>query len=196
MNRLKQKIPTPSNKAPLYFEDINESANDKSMMRKTNYSKWHILINSNVAKANEEDDKAIAVSMKRCVLDLFSNHQDEVFFIKKKARGTHEINNDTIGEIEVRSAAEIGSKKHRIHLHTLVFVTHYTLLQLDIPNIRKLLDECFLRENPVIKNYFLRVKWIPVDKPIEDYLEKMPLPAPLKSKDDEILENFANLSIK
>jgi len=153
---------------PIEIEDIVVPT---APARKEYYSKWHLLVNSNAKAYDVDTANRIADGLKQGVRCAFQDHAKEVFVIKKEGDS---FDKEHIKKIEIKMAAEIGEKEHRVHVHALILVTHYTILQIDRKRLLDVLLEC-VANIPEVNGLFMRLKWIPADRPIENYIGKNPL---------------------
>lgn len=118
-------------------------------------------------------DPAVQQRIIDCLKDgmrrAVQEHEQEIFFIKPGATG--EWTPEYIFDIKQKIVAEIGTKQHRIHIHSTIEVKHNTLIQMNGKALRDLLlDYC---KDDAIKNLFVRIRFIRAD--LSDlYLEKMP----------------------
>ncbi len=161
--------------------EIKEVAQNTPTEQGTYYSRWHLLVNSNLrAEAGSERANQIADTLKESVRCVFFDHAKEVFVCKARNRETgkwDEFEKPTIEKVEVKMAAEIGSdpRGSRVHVHVLIDVTHHTILSIDVPIMRHYICECIKKLDPTMPCPFIRLKWIPVNKAIEKYIGKAPV---------------------
>lgn len=157
---------------PLRIEEVTgnkiQSSNKK---QKIHISKFLILVNSNVAAKDVNSSNHVADCLKRGIGKALQEHGPELYVIKPPAK--EKYGPGTILDIDVKMAAEIGSKYKRVHVHALVTVKHTTLLQMDGKVLRQLLLNYCADE--AIKNLFVRIRFVPVSDFAELYLEKDPI---------------------
>lgn len=161
--------------------EIKEVAQNTPTEQGTYYSRWHLLVNSNVrAKEGSARAEQIANTLKDSVRCVFFEHAKEVFICKAKNRETgiqDVFEPPTIEKVEIKMAAEIGSHPsgQRVHVHVLIDVTHHTILSIDVPAMRLAIRTCILERDPTLPFPFIRLTWIPVNKAIEKYIGKAPV---------------------
>jgi hypothetical protein len=168
-----QKSPGPKNimaDIPVTIEDITERTNTNE--QKTYYSQFHVLVSSNVRTNDLATANGVADCLKTGFAKAFRDRPTEVFRFQNGGSWT----SDFIDGMNIKYAAEIGHdpKGGRVHIHALVNVTHHTNIQIDYKQIQIILRQ-YCMDDPNIKNIFVRVKWIPTSKPLEDYIGKNPL---------------------
>jgi len=155
--------------------EIKEVAQNTPTEQGTYYSRWHLLVNSNL-RAAEGSERAnqIADTLKDSVRCVFFEHAKEVFVCKVPG---DKFEPPTIQKIEIKMAAEIGSdpRGQRVHVHVLIDVTHHTILSIDVPVMRQAIWDCIRERDPTMPYPFIRLKWIPVNKAIEKYIGKAPV---------------------
>lgn len=138
-------------------------------------SKWLILVNSNIKPSNAEQANAIADGIKGGLRRVIEDKLQNVIVFNRPGDSW---NTDSIKSVELQMAAEVGhsAKGGRVHLHAILDVWHWS--NISLPS-RLLRDELRpLACNPKSdlfcgsKNLFVRVKWIPSDRALEEYIEK------------------------
>jgi hypothetical protein len=162
---------------PIEIEDITTPSGYNEEI-KTYYSQWHILVSSNVRTNDLDTANEIADCLKNGFATAFRTRPAELFIVSKGA-----WDSETIDSMKIQMAAEIGedAKGGRVHIHALVNVTHHGNLKINGQAIQVILREhC---QSQFIKNIFVRVKWIPTSRPIEDYIGKNPLTHQSKEED-------------
>lgn len=138
---------------------------------KIHISKFLILVNSNKsAKSHEEHANEIADCLRDGIGRLLQEHSTELFKLHPSAKPG---GLDTIMDIKVRTAAEIGPKYHRIHVHSLITVKHRTLLQMRAEPFKEYLPQYCV--SPFFDKIFARIKFVPVSDFAELYLTKSPV---------------------
>lgn len=157
------------NGIPITVEEVKENT---PAQQKTFYSRWHLLVNSNVRGDNLGRSNDIAEILKSSVKCVFHEHATKVFKCKY---GKFEAPN--IEDVKIKMAAEIGTdpKGKRVHVHVLIDVTHHDVLQIDVPEMRRDLKECMDQRDPDLPFPFIRLKWVPVNQALEKYIGKAPV---------------------
>lgn len=157
---------------PVEIQDITEQAAVHREPRKTFYSQWHVLVSSNVKTDDVDTANEIAACLKGGFVKAFKGRPTEVF----KFRNGGEWNAELIDSMKIQMAAEIGEKAQggRVHIHALVTVVHHTNISIDGKAVQVILRE-YCMDHALIQNIFVRVKWVPTSRPLEDYIGKNPL---------------------
>ncbi len=157
---------------PLRIEEITgNKLQPTEKKKKIHISKFLVLVNSNVAAKDVNSSNSVADCLKKGIGKALQEHGPQLYIIRPPAKETY--GPQTILDINVKMAAEIGSKYKRVHVHALVTVKHTTILQMDAKVLRQLLlNYC---QDEAIKNLFVRIKFIPVSDFAEMYLEKDPI---------------------
>lgn len=158
---------------PIEIEEVPENTTEQ---QNTFYSRWHLLVNSNVRGTDGDVDKAnrIANILKDSIKCVFNDHAQNVFFSKVPG---DKFESPTIESVKIKMAAEIGEDPRggRIHVHCIIDVVHHTILQINVPEMRRDLRECIQQRDPDLPFPFMRLKWIPVNQAIEKYIGKAPV---------------------
>jgi hypothetical protein len=160
---------------PLEIEDVKvDPTKGKEKARKPHFSNWHLVVNSNKVPRGTDDANRIAQIMKDAIADTFRNHILEVFYVRPPA--TEELNRETIEKIKIQQAAEVGHDPRggRVHVHALIKVVHFTLLQINRKNLRSLICG-YMSQHGISDNCYIDLKWVPSEKPLELYLRKDPI---------------------
>lgn len=169
MNVTRQNV----NNVPIQIEEVRQNTAEE---QGTYYSKWHLLLNSNVAARGEGDvEKAnrIADILKDSVRCVFYEHGAEVF---KSLVPGDKFEKPTVESVKVEMAAEIGEKYKRVHLHAVITVVHHTILQIDYRKARDALALCLYERDPNLPFPFIRFKQIPMTGvALEKYIGKHPV---------------------
>ena len=167
---LKEELKTSSN-IPLSVTDITTKTVGSTYKNKIYVSKFLVTVNPNIASKDEGTRNRVITCLKTGFKKAVSKHEKEIFKIKPPA--TETWGPEHIFSISQQIAAEEGGKFHRIHIHALIEIKHDTLIQIDRKALRQiLLDHC---KDEAIKNLYVDVKFIPVDKFAELYLRKNPV---------------------
>lgn len=162
---------------PVEIQEVRESTPQE---KATMYSRWHLLVNSNVRgdENNIEESNRIAAILKDSVRCVFFEHATRIFVCK----GTHngvldKFESPIIEKVTIKMAAEIGEdpRGHRVHVHVLIDVTHHTILQIDVKQMRAAIWECIQQRDPNLPFPYIRLTWIPVNKGLEKYIGKKPV---------------------
>lgn len=160
---------------PVDIQDITEQTAGAKVQaeRKTYYSMWHVLVSSNVKTDDLATANEIASCLKTGFASTFRDRPNDVFIIRGGEWGS-----ELIDSLKIQYAAEIGEDPRggRVHLHALVTVVHHDNVRINGPALQVILREHCM-DHPFIKNIFVRVKWVPTSKPLEDYIGKNPLSA-------------------
>lgn len=172
--------------------DINEAKPKSKKEKKLHYSKWLILLNSNLQESPDITINELGSFLKTELTEVIANPKSYRFKDKNKKA---QFNSEFIEMMDTKITAEIGKKQKRIHVHALLYIEHYSVLQLDFKEMRILLDEKILNKHG-LSNYFLRIVWIPNDRPVEDYLKKEPIPSPIAEWDQNIISDFSKMAIR
>ena len=155
---------------PLRIEKVLPNKITEPKKEKIHISKFLILVNSNVAATELDSSNRIADCLKSGTGRALKEHAQELFFIKPPAK--EQFGPDSILDIGVKIASEIGNKFKRVHVHALVTVKHTTLIQMNGKVLRELLlNYC---ADKAIKNLFVRIRFVPVSDFADLYLEKAP----------------------
>lgn len=157
---------------PVEIEEVRETS---EVDKKTMYSRWHLLVNSNVAADDERDLERInhiAAVLKDSIRCVFHEHAAEVFFSKVPG---DKFEKPTVESVNIKMAAEIGEQQKRVHVHVIIDVVHHTILQIDVKKMREDLHACISERDPSLPYPFMRLKWIPVNQAIEKYIGKAPV---------------------
>lgn len=148
---------------PVSFENIEVSR------KKTYYSQWHILVNSNVNTKDPLIIDELSSCLKTGFEKAFTERAEDIFIIQGGG-----WDSDTVDDMKIQYATEIGDNENRVHLHGLVQVNHHANVRIDGKMIQVILRE-YCMTSDQIKNIFVRVKWVPTSRPLEDYIGKNPL---------------------
>lgn len=174
MSVTSERTQTQKSRIPIRVEKVEKTAVQAEAPKKDkiHISKFLILVNSNVTGGSStEVVNKIADCLKDGMGKALKEHEDEVFVIKAGAKGAW--TEEYIKDIHVKTAAEIGPKYKKVHIHSLVTVKHTTLVQMDAKAIRKyLLEYC---KSEYFSNLFVRIKFVPVSDFAELYIEKAPI---------------------
>lgn len=159
--------------ARIPYEIVQVEKNKDS--RKTLFSTWHVVVNSNVKAETLQTANDISDILKDSVVNAFKDRGSEVFVVKRPGDS---FDSDAIEKIKISQAAEIGedAKGGRVHVHAMVEVEHHTILQIDMPTASKIIKEYCESRSDIIMGVYVDIKWIPMSKkPLEHYLGKNPL---------------------
>lgn len=149
--------------------------------QKLHYSKFHVIWSSN----KNPETEAEAVVLVQQMSDIFEEVMAEnpADFVKFKVGNLHlweidpsQWNTENIKKFKVRFVIEKGShpKGSRVHLHAIIYMEHYLNLQLSRKVLKDLLCLRLENMNESVKGCFLKITWVPVDKPLLDYIGKNP----------------------
>lgn len=139
--------------------------------KKTMYSRWHITLNSNQRGDNALESQCLASDLKQALVKTFKKRGDEVY---KFMLPGHSYTTQYIKSVKITYVAEVGSEQGRVHLHAILEVQHYTILQMDVKKAREVLRE-YLTDECVKEGFYFHVQWVPASQPLENYLRKDPL---------------------
>lgn len=158
---------------PTEIQDITQQTEGAKLQaeRKTYYSMWHVLVSSNVKTDDLDTANEIAACLKGGFAATFRDRPSEVFIV----RGG-DWSSELVDSLKIQYAAEVGEHAMggRVHIHALVTVVHHDNVRINGPALQVILRERCM-DHPFIKNIFVRVKWVPTSKPLEDYIGKNPL---------------------
>jgi len=154
------------------FEEC-EVTGIKPPSQKIMYSRWHITLNSNQKGENLLEDNCLASDLKQALVTTFKKRGDEVY---KFLIPGHSYTREYIKSVKLTYVAEVGGdpKGGRVHLHAILEVQHYTMIQIDTGKAREILREN-LKDECVKEGFYFRVQWVPASQPLENYLRKDPL---------------------
>lgn len=140
--------------------------------RKVMYSKWHLLLNSNVPGTELLRANQISDELKSALRCAFKDNAEKVFTVKEGDK----FDADTIISIKLQYAGEIGTHPMggRVHVHAILSVEHYTILKIDYNAAHDIIYDCI--QDPAAKRgFYFRLWFIPSTQPLENYLGKDPL---------------------
>ncbi len=143
--------------------------------RQLRQSKWLILVNSNIKPSNAEQANAIADGIKGALETVVRDKLGDVIVFNRPGDSW---NTDSIKSVELQMAAEVGHSKKggRVHLHAILDVWHWSNVSLPSRLLREALIPLTCNPGSSLfcgtKSLFVRVKWIPSDKALEEYIEK------------------------
>jgi len=166
-----------------------------SLGRKEHYSKFHVIWSSNVRPTTVEEGQEIVNQMDHVFVRTANDHPSEFFkFSLLGKKGTfavdpHQWNTQNIKTYKIKFVIEKGShpKGGRVHLHAILWVVHYTYLQIDSTQLKRLLCTELEHMNELVKGCYLKIQWIPSSAPLENYIGKSPFGGSGLSKTDEHL---------
>lgn len=149
--------------------------------QKIHYSKFHIMWSSNVRVYDERLGTELVDQMSDIFVDVANNKPQDFVKFKIGTSKVYEIDpgkwNDTnIIKYRIRYVIEKGThpKGGRVHLHAILFLVHYTNLQIEARALKKFLCDALEEQNSTVKGCYLHIKWIPSDMPLENYIGKSP----------------------
>lgn len=155
-------------------EEIKESGEKrKAASRKVYYSRWHITLNSNQRGETALETECLASDLKQALVKTFKTHGDEVY---KFLLPGHSYTREFVKSVKLTYVAEKGSdpKGGRVHLHAILEVQHYSMIQMNTKRAREILREN-ISDECVKEGFYFRVQWVPASQPLENYLRKDPL---------------------
>lgn len=145
---------------------------EKSKGKVTKWSNFWILINSNMAGANEFEESHLVTVMRRAVSRVFGDKKHIIHFLDVLGEDGEALTRgkmkgiDTIESVDTEGVVEVGPLVHRIHAHLLLMITHKTRLRVNIPRLRDLIRNASKEngaEEPLFKNPIIRLKVIKQD---------------------------------
>lgn len=143
--------------------------------RQLRQSKWLILVNSNIKPSNAEQANAIADGIKGALQSVVEHELKDIIVFNRPGDAW---NTDSIKSVELQMAAEVGHSKKggRVHLHAILDVWHWSNVSLPSRLLREKLIPLTCNPKSGLycgsKSLFVRVKWIPSDRALEEYIEK------------------------
>lgn len=137
---------------------------------KTQWSNFWIMINTNLAGADEFEQSYLVTLMRKSVNEAFGT-QGNIMKILHIVDGSGQVITDQtqrklgfkrIERVESEAVVEIGPRVHRIHAHVLLMIQHKTRVQLNVVGLRDSIREFsgghfvnpvvrvkLIRENPI-----------------------------------------------
>lgn len=154
------------------FEPIVQwiNADEAQERKRTRWSNFWIMINSNQAGQNVVERSHLVKTMRRVIDEVFGVKATMVKYIRVIDDSGEDITGregrkDEIAKIEsVTSEAvvEVGPTVHRVHAHILLMIQHKTRVQLDVGVLRDLLrekseeDGRYLFPNPIVRLKYIK----------------------------------------
>lgn len=131
-------------------QDIKEDKQEKKQKkRQLKHSSFFVTINTN-QRINKLSEEFIDFNEKfKLIMDkLFNNHMDDIIEFKlEDADPEKDIKN-----VNTEYAIEVGEKTGTIHSHSLISVSHYTLIQLNYEFIRDFIKTEMNLDNIYLNN--------------------------------------------
>jgi hypothetical protein len=166
---------TDSSSIDFTEEEIKYTPGEKKKApgRKTYYSRWHITFSSNQRGENSLESQCLGNDLRQALVKTFKRDGDKVY---KFLLPGHSYTREFIKKVTITYVVEKGSdpKGGRVHIHAILEVQHYSMIQIDIKKARELLRENLTTEC-VSEGFYFRVQWVPASQPLENYLRKDPL---------------------
>lgn len=148
---------------------------------KLHYSKFHVIWSSNLRVYDKSEGLILADQMSDIFVEVSQNKPQD--FIKFRVGNSKtylvqpsEWNNQIIKKYKVRYVIEQGThpKGGRIHLHAILYLEHFTFLQIEARALQEFLCRRLEQENEAVKGCYLHITWVPSDMPLENYIGKSP----------------------
>lgn len=176
---------------------------------KVNYSDWFLTINTNVPV--KKKSQAVLDDLREALENILScvsapqNLGRILFKVDSKGQRISEevVPEDFVGSQNFKHTAfehgTRGSKGNRFHMHTILETKHHHRMQMDVKELRKVVDKCREKWNLTGNHYklgrlYLNVKFIPSRKGAIDYLSKQvgktEAKREIKIQPPEFWENF------
>jgi len=161
---------------------VNQQLPRTSLGRKEHYSKFHVMWSSNVRPVTSQEGMELVEEMDHVFNQVMNERPADFFkFSSLGKKGTFKVdpevwNSQNIRRYKIRFVIEKGShpKGGRIHLHALVFVVHYTYLQIESSVLKELLCKRLEDQNSLVKGCYLKIQWVPATEALENYIGKSP----------------------
>jgi len=184
------------NQVPLEVERVTQQIQQQPPgAPKIHYSKWHLIWSSNFRPKIGEDVSELVNQMDTIFVKTMNGQPQN--FVKFRIPGTKiykinpdEWNIDSIKKYKIKFVVEKGTDPRggRIHIHCILWIVHNTYIQLDAKALRTLLCDTLTKLNPKVKGCFLKIKWVPSDSPLENYIGKSPFDGTgIEQKDKDII---------
>ena len=93
-----------------------------------------------------EECKNFKSKYKKVLNDLFNENIDKIIVFKEDG----EYNSGHIKSVNIENALEIGPNNNAVHSHTLISISHYSLIKLDYGFINQ-----YIKDKMNLKNIFI-----------------------------------------
>lgn len=155
-----------SSKPEISFVDTTnlEPVPASQVQRRKRFSTYLITVNPNLAAKNTADAVEKAEILRGIVNSIFNNAEGLERATKIEGGA---FDSDTISDIDVQMAIELGSKQHRIHTHVRVNYEHYAKnIKMNIPYLREKISTEFGRK------VHINVRGVQTDQSLQEYIRK------------------------
>jgi hypothetical protein len=156
---------------------------------KPHYSRWLITVNPNIPmrpfnSTAFEDWQQRFLRWMECVFPApTGNYQQlgEVMMVAPRGLRAGDVDSDIpalVTDLNMQVGVDVGDKQHRIHMHALFEVEHWSWIQLNYKRIREILQRCD-REDPfqarrkgAKRGIHVDFKYVGSSRPISNYVNK------------------------
>lgn len=158
---------------------------------KPHYSRWLITINPNQSMGKVHDPQLYSAFQGRflewmgCLFpeDVRSPNWTEIMYVAPKGVSSGDSDEDIpylITDVNSVTAVEVGAVQHRIHMHALLEVEHWSWLRMSYIKINEIIQRC-AREMPMPgqnragrsgRKVYVNVKYVGSSRPVVNYVLK------------------------
>jgi len=145
--------------------------NDERNEKKTQWSNFWIMINTNQAGGDVFEQSFLITTLREAIDSAFGTTQNIMKILhvidstgETVADESHRLSAFRMVEkVESEAVVEVGPTVHRVHAHILLMVQHKTRVQLNVPALREIIREkskVLGTGEPLFVNPIVRVKLI------------------------------------
>jgi hypothetical protein len=119
------------------------------------YSNFFITINPNKAAKNDEEFEEMNERLAEALDDLFGTSENLDGYVLDFLVDNASFEDDIL-DVKFLTQIEEGSKKHRIHSHTILEITHKTKIRISIDGIKR-----YFADKGIAPNVYVHVDIVP-----------------------------------